>query len=76
VSQFLSRFVHTVAGEEVSRLRVALTGSALVLNDLDLNLAAFIPAGRVSVQRAYAAELRVTVPWGSLSTDPLEVRMA
>ncbi len=95
VSNFLQRFVRTVAGEEVSALRVQLTGGALVLLDLDLNLAgtahardaaccrskqltacgaALIPAGGVVVQRAYAAELRITVPWGALATEPLEVR--
>ncbi len=95
VSNFLQRFVRTVAGEEVSALRVQLTGGALVLLDLDLNLAgtahardvltaaaarltacgaALTPAGGVVVQRAYAAELRITVPWGALATEPLEVR--
>jgi hypothetical protein len=110
VSRFLRRFVRKVAGEEVAALRVALTGGALVLRDLDLNLsgthaqlllaacaarrptacsdsevsrarllhcsgAELIPAGSVTVTRAYAAELRVVVPWGTLATDPLEVRV-
>lgn len=102
VSRFLQRFVRTAAGEDVAALRVALTDGALVLTDVDLNLAgartcaalhwacgardapratvcsvsaALLPAGRVSVQRAYAAELRVSVPWGTIATDPVEARL-
>lgn len=36
--------------------------------------AAFIPpGGPLSVERAFAEELRVSVPWSSLGADPLEV---
>ena len=36
---------------------------------------AFVPAGgATTVERAFAQELRISVPWSSLGTDPLEVR--
>jgi len=63
-----------VDGQSTSALRVSLDAGALVLKNVQLKLDALAPLSqRLAVERAFAAELRVVIPWASLASEPLQV---
>ena len=74
VRRLLQRFIKSAAGERASDLRVSLSGGSLVLANLELNLDALLGRLPLRVERAYARQLRVTVPWTALATQPIQAR--
>ena len=74
--RLLQRFIKSAAGERASDLRVSLSGGSLVLANLELNLDALLRRLPLRVERAYARQLRVTVPWTALATQPIQARSA
>lgn len=72
--RLLQRFIKSAAGERASDLRVSLSGGSLVLANLELNLDALLGRLPLRVERAYARQLRVTVPWTALATQPIQAR--
>jgi hypothetical protein len=53
---------------------VSLSGGSLLLTNLELNLDALVGRLPLRVERAYARQLRVTVPWTALATQPIQAR--
>ena len=72
--RLLQRFIKSAAGERASDLRVSLSGGSLVLANLELNLDALLGRLPLRVERAYARQLRVTVPWTALATQAIQAR--
>ncbi len=72
--RLLQRFIKSAAGERASDLRVSLSGGSLLLTNLELNLDALVGRLPLRVERAYARQLRVTVPWTALATQPIQAR--
>ncbi|KAK9844032.1 hypothetical protein WJX81_002459 [Elliptochloris bilobata] len=73
VTRLLQRFIKSAAGERASDLRVSLSGGSLVLANLELNLESLLGRLPLQVERAYARQLRITVPWTALATQPIQV---
>ena len=81
-TRLLKKFVKRTDGQGED-LRVRLTNGAVVLHNLELNLAALglggesttttSSSGRIAVRRAFAKELSLTIPWTALSTGEVEV---
>eukprot|EP00887_Chlorella_sp_A99_P008011 scaffold12.g8011.t1 len=62
--------------EDGTDLKVSFSGrGALRLRNLELNLDSLLRSlgGAVSVRRAFARELTVTIPWTALTTQPIQV---
>jgi hypothetical protein len=76
LARMLRRFVRSVDGKSAATLRVALDSNALVLKNVEFNLDALSPPeAPLSVKRAFAAELRIVIPWATLATEPLQVAL-
>ena len=73
VNRFLRRFIKTAAGEEASQLRVSLSRGSVALHHLELNLDELTARLPVSVKRAFARQLTISVPWTSFTSQPLQV---
>ena len=74
VARMLSRFVKSAAGDAPD-LRANLQGGKLVLHNLELDLDTFLHALPVGVSRAFAGRLTVYIPWTSLASQPIQVRV-
>jgi hypothetical protein len=72
--RLLQRFIKSAAGERASDLRVSLSGGSLLLTNPELNLDALVGRLPLRVERAYARQVRVTVPWTALATQPIQAR--
>ncbi len=70
--RLLQRFIRSAAGERASDLRVSLSGGSLLLTNLELNLDSLLGHLPVQVERAYARQLRISVPWTALATQPIQ----
>ena len=68
--------MRAVEGKSAANLRVVLDNNSLVLRQVELNLSALTAGARLGVERAFAAELRVHIPWGSIASAPLEVTLS
>ena len=75
VNRFLRRFIKKAAGEETSQLRVSLSRGSVALHNLELNLDGLAGRLPVSVKRAFARSLTISVPWTSFKSQPLQVDM-
>ena len=74
VSRLLSRFVKSAAGRDGSNLRASLSGGKVVLHNLELNLTSLFEGLPVTVDRAFAMQLTINIPWTSLGSQPIQVR--
>ena len=75
VNRLLARFVVYASGEAGADLRVSLSaGGTLVLHRLELNLDPLLGRLPVRVKRAFARQLRISVPWTALTTQPIQAR--
>lgn len=74
VSRLLSRFVKSAAGKDGSDLRASLSGGKVVLYNLELDLGALFEGLPVVVDRAFAKQLTVSIPWTSLGSQPILVQ--
>ena len=72
VNRMLKRFVKSAEGRSGSSLRVSLSGGSVVLHNLELNLEPFLQNLPVTVERAFARELKIRIPWASLATQPIQ----
>lgn len=72
VNQLLKRFVKSAEGRSGSSLRVSLSGGSVVLHNLELNLDQALQNLPVTVERAFARELKIVIPWTSLATQPIQ----
>eukprot|EP00873_Tetraselmis_striata_P036307 jgi/Tetstr1/456571/TSEL_043291.t2 len=75
VNRLLRRFIKSADGQTGSGLRATFAGGSLVLHDLELNLDPLVGDLPVRVHRAFARELRLDIPWRSLGSQPLEIRL-
>ena len=73
VGRLLSRFVKSAAGNDGSDLRTSLQGGNVSLHNLELNLDSFLHKLPVAVERAFAKQLTVSIPWTRLNSQPIEV---
>ena len=73
VSRLLSRFVKSAAGKDGSDLRASLSGGKVVLYNLELDLMSLFEGLPVLVERAFAKQLTVSIPWTSLGAQPIQV---
>lgn len=73
VSRLLSRFVKSAAGKDRSDLRASLSGGKVVLYNLELDLMSLFEGLPVLVERAFAKQLTVSIPWTSLGAQPIQV---
>ena len=73
VNRLLRRFIKGAAGKEVSQLRVSLSRGSVALHHLELNLDELTAQLPVTVKRAYARQLTISVPWASFTSQPLQV---
>lgn len=73
VNRFLRRFIKKASGEETSQLRVSLSRGSVALHNLELNLDELSDRLPVSVRRAFARQLTISVPWTSFVSRPLQV---
>ncbi|KAK9810603.1 hypothetical protein WJX73_003685 [Symbiochloris irregularis] len=75
VNRLLRRFIKQAAGKEVSQLRVSLSRGSVALHHLELNLDELTAQLPVTVKRAYARQLTLSVPWASFTSQPLQVTL-
>ncbi|KAK9830052.1 hypothetical protein WJX72_009438 [[Myrmecia] bisecta] len=73
VTRLLRSFIKSAAGEAGSDLRVSLSGGSVLLHNLELNLEPVVKNLPIGVQRAFARQLKVVIPWTSLATQPIQV---
>ena len=73
VSRLLSRFIKSAAGKDGSDLRASLSGGKVVLYNLELNLMSLFEGLPVLVERAFAKQLTISIPWTSLGAQPIQV---
>ena len=76
VSRLLRRFIKSADGQASSNLRVSLSRGSVVLQNLELDLDELLHKLPVRVERAFARQLRIVIPWTSLATQPIQVTMA
>ena len=76
VSRLLRRFIKSADGQASSNLRVSLSRGSVVLQNLELDLDELLHKLPVRVERAFARQLRIVIPWTSLATQPIQVSMA
>ena len=74
VNKILKRFIKSAEGRSGSSLRVSLSGDSVVLHNLELNLEPLLHNLPVAVERAFARQLKLVIPWTSLATQPIQVR--
>ncbi len=74
VNKILKRFIKSAEGRSGSSLRVSLSGDSVVLHNLELNLEPLLHNLPVTVERAFARQLKLVIPWTSLATQPIQVR--
>lgn len=72
VNRLLKRFVKSAEGRSGSSLRVSLSGGSVVLHNLELNLEPLLQNLPITVERAFARELKIRIPWASLATQPIQ----
>lgn len=73
VGRLLSRFVKSAAGSDGSDLRASLQGGNVSLHNLELNLDSLLHKLPLAVERAFAMQLTVSIPWTRLNSQPIEV---
>ena len=73
VNKLLRRYIKSAEGRSGSSLRVSLSGGSVVLHNLELNLETLLHGLPVTVERAFARQLRLVIPWTSLATQPIQV---
>ncbi|KAL0034546.1 hypothetical protein WJX79_007807 [Trebouxia sp. C0005] len=73
VNKLLKRFIKSAEGRSGSSLRVALSGDSVVLHNLELNLEPLLHNLPTTVERAFARQLKLVIPWTSLATQPIQV---
>ena len=73
VGRLLSNFVKSAAGNDGSDLRASLQGGNVSLHNLELNLDSLLHKLPVAVERAFAKQLTVSIPWTRLNSQPIEV---
>lgn len=73
VGRLLSKFVKSAAGTDGSDLRASLQGGNVSLHNLELNLDTMLHKLPVAVERAFAMQLTVSIPWTSLTSQPIQV---
>lgn len=73
VGRLLSRFVKSAAGTDGSDLRASLKGGNVSLHNLEINLDSILHSLPVAVERAFAKQLTVSIPWTSLTSQPIQV---
>lgn len=74
VNKLLKRFVKSAEGRSGSSLRVALSGGSVLLHNLELNLEPLLQNFPVTVERAFARQLKLVIPWTALATQPIQAR--
>ena len=75
VSRLLRRFIKSADGQASSNLRVSLSRGSVVLQNLELDLDELLHKLPVKVERAFARQLRIVIPWTSLATQPIQVAL-
>ncbi|BDA43314.1 probable vacuolar protein sorting-associated protein 13B [Coccomyxa sp. Obi] len=75
VGRLLSRFVKSAAGSDGSDLRASLQGGNVSLHNLELNLDSLLHKLPVAVERAFAMQLTVSIPWTRLNSQPIEISL-
>lgn len=73
VTKLLKRFIKSAEGRSSSSLRVSLSGGSVLLHNLELNLEPVLQDLPVTIERAFARQLRLVIPWTSLATQPIQV---
>lgn len=73
VNKLLRRYIKSAEGRSGSSLRVSLSGGSVVLHNLELNLDPLLGGLPVKVERAFARQLRLVIPWTALATQPIQV---
>ena len=73
VNRILKRIIKSAEGRSGLNLRVSLSGGSVVLHNLELNLEPLLQNLPVNVERAFARELKIVIPWTSLATQPIQV---
>lgn len=76
VSRLLRRFIKSADGQASSNLRVSLSRGSVVLQNLELDFDELLHKLPVRVERAFARQLRIVIPWTSLATQPIQVALA
>ena len=75
VSRLLRRFIKSADGQASSNLRVSLSRGSVVLHNLELDLDELLHKLPLRVERAFARQLRIVIPWTSLATQPIQVAL-
>ena len=77
VIRFLEKFVVQSQEGTATSFKASLSGSrGFELHNLELDLSSILPArDLIECQRAFARSLRIKIPWTSLNTQPIEVRL-
>jgi len=75
LGSFLSDYVSTSKESRDGNLKAYLSSSGISLHDIEFNVSQ-IRSGDFVVDMATASALEVKVPWSSLTTQPIEVRIA
>ncbi|KAK3255667.1 hypothetical protein CYMTET_35163 [Cymbomonas tetramitiformis] len=75
VTRCIKRFIKVVDGEDTSNLRVGISGGSVILRNLELRLDEFVERLPVSVDRAFARELHIKIPWTRIASEPIEIRI-
>ena len=73
VNKLLRRYIKSAEGRSGSSLRVSLSGGSVVLHNIELNLDTLLRGLPVTVERAFARQLKLVIPWTSLATQPIQV---
>ncbi len=76
VGRLLSKFVKSAAGSDGADLRASLQGGNVTLHNLELNLDTLLHKLPVAVERAFAMQLTVSIPWTSLTSQPIQVLLS
>eukprot|EP00884_Botryococcus_braunii_P012745 jgi/Botrbrau1/21471/Bobra.0216s0079.1 len=72
VNQWLQRFIKR-AGDAGNDVRVSLSGGKASLHNLELDLSSLLQGLPITVSRAFAKQLTISVPWTALSTQPIQL---
>jgi hypothetical protein len=75
VNTQLRRFIKS-AGEAGRDFRVSLSGGKASLHNLELDLSSLVHGLPISVSRAFARQLTISIPWTALSTQPIQVMIS
>jgi len=66
--------LHQERGGRARERPARVAGGSILLTNLELNLDALVGRLPLRVERAYARQLRVNVPWTALATQPIQAR--